>query len=33
VVYRWDGGKIVEVSYFDPNQAEADAFWSNAARP
>lgn len=33
VVYRWDGGQIVEVSYFDPDQAEADAFWSDAARP
>jgi ketosteroid isomerase-like protein len=28
VIYRWAGGKIVEVRYFDPDQAAADAFWS-----
>jgi ketosteroid isomerase-like protein len=32
VVYRWTAEKIVEVSYFDANQAEADAFWSEAAQ-
>ncbi len=28
VIYRWAGGKIVEVRYYDPDQAAADAFWS-----
>lgn len=31
VIYRWERGKIVEVSYFDPDQAAADAFWSERA--
>jgi ketosteroid isomerase-like protein len=29
VIYRWESGKIVEVRYFDPDQAAADAFWSD----
>jgi ketosteroid isomerase-like protein len=29
VVYRWSNDKIVEVRYFDPDQAQADAFWSD----
>jgi ketosteroid isomerase-like protein len=29
VVYRWSNQKIVEVLYFDPDQAAADAFWSD----
>jgi ketosteroid isomerase-like protein len=28
VIYRWANGQIVEVRYFDPDQAAADAFWS-----
>ncbi len=28
VVYRWAGARIVEVRYFDPDQAAADVFWS-----
>jgi ketosteroid isomerase-like protein len=28
VIYRWSNHKIVEVQYFDPDQAAADAFWS-----
>ena len=28
VIYRWSNQKIVEVQYFDPDQAAADAFWS-----
>lgn len=30
VVYRWSDSRIVEVSYFDPDQHAADAFWSDA---
>jgi ketosteroid isomerase-like protein len=29
VIYRWVDGKIVEIRYFDPDQAAADAFWSD----
>jgi ketosteroid isomerase-like protein len=29
VIYRWSNHKIVEVLYFDPDQAAADAFWSD----
>lgn len=29
VIYRWLNQKIVEVLYFDPDQAAADAFWSD----
>lgn len=29
VVYRWSHGQIVEVFYFDPDQAAADAFWAD----
>lgn len=29
VIYRWANRKIVEVRYFDPDQAAADAFWSD----
>jgi ketosteroid isomerase-like protein len=29
LVYRWSINKIVEVRYFDPDQAAADAFWSD----
>jgi ketosteroid isomerase-like protein len=29
LVYRWSNNKIVEVRYFDPDQAAADAFWSD----
>lgn len=28
LIYCWAHGKIVEVRYFDPDQAAADAFWS-----
>jgi ketosteroid isomerase-like protein len=28
VIYKWEAGKIVEVRYFDTDQAAADAFWS-----
>jgi len=28
VIYRWSNKKIVEVLYVDPDQAAADAFWS-----
>jgi ketosteroid isomerase-like protein len=28
VIYRWVNQKIVEVLYFDPDQAAGDAFWS-----
>jgi ketosteroid isomerase-like protein len=28
VIYRWSNQKIIEVLYFDPDQAAADAFWS-----
>jgi ketosteroid isomerase-like protein len=28
LIYRWANQKIVEVRYFDPDQAAADAFWS-----
>jgi hypothetical protein len=28
VIYRWSKQKIVEVIYVDPDQAAADAFWS-----
>lgn len=29
VIYRWANQKIAEVRYFDPDQAVADAFWSD----
>lgn len=29
LLYRWSDQKIVEVRYFDPDQAAADEFWSN----
>jgi hypothetical protein len=29
VIYRWVGGRIVEVLYADPDQAAADAFWAD----
>jgi hypothetical protein len=29
VIYRWSNQKIVEVIYVDPDQATADAFWSD----
>lgn len=29
VIYRWSNQKIVEVLYFDPDQAAAEAFWSD----
>jgi ketosteroid isomerase-like protein len=29
VIYRWSNQKITEVLYFDPDQAAADAFWSD----
>jgi len=29
VIYRWVDCLIVEVSYFDPDQAAADSFWSD----
>lgn len=32
VIYQWDEGKITEVSYFDPDQAVADAFWTDTPR-
>ena len=28
VIYRWSNQKIVEVVYVDPDQAAANAFWS-----
>lgn len=28
VIYRWRAGRIVEVRYYDPDQAAADAFWA-----
>jgi ketosteroid isomerase-like protein len=29
VIYRWANQKIIEVLYFDPDQAAAQAFWSD----
>lgn len=29
LIYQWANGKIVQVRYFDPDQAAADAFWSD----
>jgi ketosteroid isomerase-like protein len=29
LIYRWANRKIVEVRYFDPDQATADAFWAD----
>jgi hypothetical protein len=29
VIYQWANQKIVKVMYFDPDQATADAFWSD----
>lgn len=29
LLYRWSNQKIVEVRYFDPDQAAADEFWAD----